>query len=199
MANEHFDKKTCPVLKKCRHEAFFSKTSITGTVIILVLIAVCLIAAVIIAIMTEDVAYLIAAVIGILVLLGMLLKINFGKLRGLSETAKYLGSLSYEDYSSLVSQVENIESVDTFCLLDGWFFAPSAPILTAYKDLTRVELQTMYYHGRTMGYTLKLRFRKKKREFSPAPFDTGAFRKELDQKMQEASAKYEFVYSEKKM
>ena len=39
MANEHFDKKTCPILKKCRQETFFSAMKILEMIVLLLFTA----------------------------------------------------------------------------------------------------------------------------------------------------------------
>ena len=199
MVNEIYDRKNCPVLKKCRHEAFFSFMKITEMIILLLMTVGFLY----VAVKTKDMLWRIGA--SAITATGVILffRLNFCRLRGLSETAKYLETLSHEDHSSLVLQVESGAGQNTpIYLLDGWLFAPSAPILTRYEDITDVEVVVQYYNGVKNSYKVQIQFRGMKREIIMnrlSGFDPENFKAELDIKMNDASSGYNYVFTEKKM
>ena len=199
MVNEIYDRKNCPVLKKCRHEAFFSFMKITEMIILLLMTVGFLY----VAVKTKDMIWRIGSVVITATGVIMFFWLNFCKLRGLSETAKYLETLSNEDYSSLALQAGSGAGKNTpVCFLDGWLFAPSAPILTRYEDITDVEVVVQYYNGVKNSYKVQVRFRGIKREIIMnrlSGFDPEIFKAELDQKMNDASSGYNFVFTEKKM
>lgn len=195
-----FDSKTCPILKKCRREAFFSRMKISEMIVLILTAAGFLY----VAVKTEEIIWRIGGIVIIAVCVFLFFQLNFCKLRGMRETAEYLKTLSDEEYSRLVSQVESgTRFIKPVYLLDGWIFAPSAPILARYEEITGTEVVTRYYNGVKNSYTVKFQFRGIKREITMnlfVGFDPETFKAELDQKMQEVSSSgYDFVFSERKM
>ena len=199
MTNEHYDSKTCPILKKCRQEAFFSSMKILEMIVLLLFTA----GSIFVAVKTEEMIWRIGAVVMIAVCVFLLFQLNFRKLRGLHETTEYLKSLSYEEYRGLVIQTGLTANFDMpIYLLDGWLFAPSVPLLAKYDEITKVEVITLYYYGTRNGYTVKFQLGGKKREITMnrfAAFEPAAFKEALDTKMQEAHSGYDIVFSERKM
>lgn len=194
-----FDRKNCPILKKCRHEAFFSPMKIMEMALLLLFGA----GSLYVAIKTEEIIWRIGAVVMIAVCAAMFFWLNFYKFRGMHETAAYLAALSDTDRSDLVSQIQHTAVIKPVCLLDGWIFAPSVPILARYEEITGAEVVTRYYNGVKNSYTVILQFRGIKREITMnlfVGFDPEVFKTELESKMRDASySGCNVVFSEKKL
>lgn len=195
-----FSKKECPILKKCRHEAFFSSYKIMEMVVLLLFA----LGSLYVVIKTSDMIWRIGFVIILAICVSMFFGLNIIKLRNLSETAKYLETLTDEDYSDLAAQVAHAVVIDKpVYLLDGWVFSPSAAIAAKYNEITGVEIVTLYYNGMKNGYRLLLRFRGVKREIVMnrlSGFNPEMFKAELELKRQNASASgYNIVASEKRV
>ena len=199
MTNEHYDSKTCPILKKCRHEAFFSSMKILEMIVLLLFTA----GSIFVAVKTEEMIWRIGAVVMTAVCVFLFFQLNFRKFRGLRETAECLKTMSHEEYRDLVIQTGLTANFDmSIYLLNSWLFAPSVPLLIRYEEITRVEIVTLYYYGTRNGYTVKFQFNGKKREITMnrfTAFEPAAFKEALDQKMLEAHSGYDLVFSERKM
>ena len=183
MVNELYDRKTCPVLKKCRYEALFAPMKILAMVF-LALLAVGSFYACKISILMRGRIF--GAVFGVLCLILIVFNIVYRSI-GLRETAKYLGSLSPGHYEKLVSQMYITESVSLpVYFLDEYFLALSAPIVAEYSEITDCKILDMRTNGAHSGYKIKLFFRGIKREINLSgyqKFDPIAFKNELDEKI----------------
>lgn len=183
MVNEHIVRKTCPILKKCRKEAFFAPMAILAMVL-LALFAVYGFYAAKISILMRGRIF--GAVFGVLCIFLMAFNIVYRSI-GLRETAKYLESLSPEAYEKLASQMYITESDHLpVYLLDEYLFAPSAPIVAEYSEITDCKIMEMRTNGAHSGYRIKLYFRGIKREINLngfQKFDPVAFKNELNEKI----------------
>lgn len=195
-----FNSKTCPILKKCRKEAFFSSYRIMELIVILLFIA----GGLFVIIKTEDMIWRIGFIVITAVCIFLFVRLNIYKIIGMKETAEYLKMLPDEDYNQLLSQLYYVTSMSKpIYLLDGWMISPSVPMLAGYKEISGVEVVTQYYNGAINGYTVKFRFRGVKREVTMnrfMGFDPQMFKAELELKLQGASVTgYSFTFSEKRV
>lgn len=201
-ANVHFSEKDCPILQRCRKASLFSGAIYGEAAAIIFLTA----GSLFVAIKTEDMIWRIGGIVMIAVCVGTYGWLLFNRLRGLKETAAYLGSLPDSEYGRLRAQFESVSAYPkAVYLLDGWLFIPAAPMLASYKDIGGVHCTVMYYMGAVNSYKLSLVIRGKKREYTmnriaADNFDPVIFRSELAEKMQRTNgAAADFQISQKKL
>lgn len=199
MINENYNRNSCPIMQKCLREAFLSFMKIMEMLLLIFFIF----GSLYVAVKTSDMIWRIGAIVMIIVCVTLFFWLNIYKLIGLKETADYLQTLSDGEYSRFLSQIEHLEDVKPIYLLDDCFFAPSAPILARYEEITGVEVVTRYYNGVKNSYTVKLQFRGLNREITMnmfMGFEPDLFKTELESKMQGVSSlACSVVFSEKKM
>ena len=178
-----FDKKNCPVLKKCRREAAFAPMKIFA----LILLALFAVGGFYVMknsiVILWNIAGGIFGVVGIFCFAWQIFYVS----RGMAETASYLKSLSDEDYGKLCSQMYLTEySSEPAYFLDGFFFAPSSPIVAAYDEITGCQIRDIRTNGVHSGYRVIISLREKKREINLSgyqKFDPVFFQSELENKI----------------
>ena len=178
-----FDKKTCPVLKKCRREAVFAPMKIFSMILLALFAAGGFYVMKNSIVILWNIAGGIFGVVGIFCFAWQIFYVS----RGMAETASYLKSLSDEEYGKLCSQIYLTESSsEPAYFLDGFFFAPSSPIVAAYDEITDCKIRDIRTNGVHSGYRVIISLRGKKREINLSgyqKFDPGFFQSELENRI----------------